>query len=112
MHALRLMQASSLLNLLLDLLENPQNRYHIVHIAGTKGKGTTSTATALLLQARGFRVGLYTSPHLLRLEERIHCIGRDCSASELVGLVNRMREVSEKLESEARWAASTSTAQS
>lgn len=85
---------------LLDLLGNPHNRYHIVHVAGTKGKGTTSNATAHLLHACGFRVGVYTSPHLLRLEERIHCLGRDCSKTELVGLVNRMREASEKLEAE------------
>jgi dihydrofolate synthase / folylpolyglutamate synthase len=83
---------------LLDLLGNPQNQYRIVHVAGTKGKGTTSNATAHLLNACGFRVGVYTSPHLLRLEERIHCIGRDCSPVELVGLVQRMRDASEKLE--------------
>ena len=85
---------------LLDLLGNPQNQYRIVHVAGTKGKGTTSNATANLLHACGFRVGVYTSPHLLRLEERIHCIGRDCSPTELVGLVNRMRVAAEKLENE------------
>lgn len=85
---------------LLDLLGNPQNQYRIVHVAGTKGKGTTSNATAHLLHACGFRVGVYTSPHLLRLEERIHCIGRDCSAAELVGLVQRMRDASAQLEAE------------
>ncbi len=85
---------------LLDLLGNPQNRYHIVHVAGTKGKGTTSGAIGCLLHACGFRVGIYTSPHLLRLEERIRCIGRDCSAGELVGLVNHMRAAAETLETE------------
>ena len=85
---------------LLELLGQPQNRYRIVHVAGTKGKGTTSHAIANLLFACGFRVGLYTSPHLLRLEERIQCIGRDCSASELVSLVDRMRDAAETLETE------------
>ncbi len=85
---------------LLDLLGNPQNHYRIVHVAGTKGKGTTSNAIGCLLNACGFRVGVYTSPHLLRLEERIQCIGRDCSAIELVSLVDRMRVASEKLEAE------------
>ncbi len=85
---------------LLDLIGNPQNRYQIVHVAGTKGKGTTSNAIAALLHACGFRVGVYTSPHLLRLEERIHCIGRDCTAVELVSLVDRMRHAAEVLEAE------------
>ncbi len=85
---------------LLALLGNPQSRYRIVHVAGTKGKGTTSNAIACLLHACGFRVGIYTSPHLLRLEERIHCIGRDCTAQELVGLVDRMRVAAQQLESE------------
>ena len=85
---------------LLTLLGNPQDRYQIVHVAGTKGKGTTSTAIASLLNACGFRVGLYTSPHLLRLEERIRCIGRDCTADELVSLIDRMRGAAEVLEEE------------
>jgi dihydrofolate synthase/folylpolyglutamate synthase len=85
---------------LLELLGNPQNQYQIVHVAGTKGKGTTSSAIACLLNSCGFRVGVYTSPHLLRLEERIQCVGRDCSASELVALVNRMRKAAETLETD------------
>jgi dihydrofolate synthase/folylpolyglutamate synthase len=85
---------------LLDLLGNPQNGYRIVHVAGTKGKGTTSHAIACLLNACGFRVGVYTSPHLLRLEERIQCLGHHCSARELVGLVDRMRHVADVLEAE------------
>ena len=85
---------------LLSLLGNPQNRYQIVHVAGTKGKGTTSVAIATLLNACGFRVGIYTSPHLLRLEERIRCVGRDCTPNELVSLVDRMRGPAETLEME------------
>ncbi len=85
---------------LLELLGNPHDRYKIVHVAGTKGKGTTSNTIAALLHACGERVGVYTSPHLLRLEERIHCIGRDCTASEMVGLVQRVRTAAEQLEKE------------
>ena len=85
---------------LLELLGKPQNRYRIVHVAGTKGKGTTSHAIANLLGTCGLRVGVYTSPHLLRLEERIQCIGRDCSAGELIRLVDRMRQAAETLETE------------
>ena len=54
------------------MLGNPHLAYPTVHIAGTKGKGSTSAMTAALLHAAGFEtVGLYTSPHLMKLEERI-----------------------------------------
>ncbi len=56
---------------LLAALGNPQDDWRAVHIAGTKGKGSTATLTAALLQACGLRVGLYTSPHLVSVRERI-----------------------------------------
>lgn len=55
---------------LLESLGNPQHSFRSVHVAGTKGKGSTSHYLASLLRELGFRVGLHTSPHLLRLEER------------------------------------------
>ena len=56
---------------LLDLLGNPHSKIHTVHIAGTKGKGSTATMLAKMLEANGYRVGLYTSPHVVNLHERI-----------------------------------------
>src|SRR5687767_1632690 len=71
---------------LLDRLENPHNGRPIVHIAGTKGKGSTAAMISAVLIAAGYRVGLYTSPHLTRLEERFEVNGEPCSAASLVEL--------------------------
>ena len=57
---------------LLERLGNPQDRLRIVHVAGTKGKGSTSAMIAAVLQAAGYRTGLFTSPHLERVEAA-HC---------------------------------------
>ncbi|HNR96028.1 MAG TPA: bifunctional folylpolyglutamate synthase/dihydrofolate synthase, partial [Anaerolineae bacterium] len=56
---------------LLDALGNPERRYLSVHIAGTKGKGSTSAMLASILRQAGYRTGLYTSPHLHSFRERI-----------------------------------------
>src|SRR3954471_23900892 len=56
---------------LLARLGNPQDALQIVHVAGTKGKGSTSAMIAAALSAAAYRTGLYTSPHLHRIEERI-----------------------------------------
>jgi dihydrofolate synthase/folylpolyglutamate synthase len=65
----------------------------IVHIAGTKGKGSTSAMVAAALTAAGMKTGLYTSPHLHHLEERFKIDGRPCSQAELVALVDRIEPV-------------------
>ena len=53
----------------------PQTRYRTLHIAGTNGKGSTAAMAAAMLQAAGYRVGLYTSPHLVEFRERIRVNG-------------------------------------
>ncbi len=63
----------------------------VVHIAGTKGKGSTATMVAEMLSAAGLRTGLYTSPHLLRLEERFTVNGQLPTADEVVALVQMLR---------------------
>ncbi len=60
---------------LLDVLGNPHLKYKTVHIAGTKGKGSTATMLAEMLRANGTKVGLYTSPHVMNLRERIRVDG-------------------------------------
>ncbi len=62
---------------LLSALGHPERSFPVVHIAGTNGKGSTSSMIASILSAAGYRVGLYTSPHLLRFHERIRVGGRE-----------------------------------
>src|ERR1019366_9193389 len=75
---------------LLELLGNPHDGLRIVHIAGSKGKGSTSAMLASILQHEGYSVGLFTSPHLVAVEERIQIdqapIGRD----DLAGLMQEI----------------------
>ncbi len=56
---------------LLDIFNNPQNNLKLIHVAGSKGKGSTGTFIASILSEKGFKVGLYTSPHLIDYRERI-----------------------------------------
>jgi dihydrofolate synthase/folylpolyglutamate synthase len=76
---------------LLDRLGNPQNRLRILHIAGSKGKGSTAAMLAAILRQAGYRTGLFTSPHLCRVEERIQVDGRPIAAEELVPLLDEIR---------------------
>lgn len=69
----------------------------LVHIAGTKGKGSTAALVAGALTASGLRTGLYTSPHLHRLEERFRVDGRLCEPAEFVELVTRVRTAAKRL---------------
>ena len=64
---------------LLRLMGDPQNKMRFVHVAGTNGKGSTCSMTASILQAAGYRVGLYTSPYILRFNERMKVDGVDIS---------------------------------
>ena len=78
---------------LLQRLGNPQDALRIVHIAGTKGKGSTAAMVAGILGAAGYRTGLYSSPHLDRVEERIAIDGEHCSPDELTRHVARIQPV-------------------
>ncbi|XZF16616.1 bifunctional folylpolyglutamate synthase/dihydrofolate synthase [Chitinophagaceae bacterium MMS25-I14] len=69
------------------LLDNPQNSYKTIHIAGTNGKGSTSHALAAILQEAGYKVGLYTSPHLVDFRERIRINGVPVSEQWVVDFV-------------------------
>lgn len=83
---------------ILKELDNPELAYDIIHIAGTKGKGTTAHLIYDGLRANGRRVGLYTSPHLLKLEERFQFCGEMCSERELVELIDVVLPVSHRVE--------------
>ena len=73
---------------LLAAIDNPHHRFPVVHVAGTKGKGSTVAMLAAVLQAAGHRVGRYMSPHVDALEERICIGGRPISAADLVRAFN------------------------
>ncbi len=83
---------------LLSLVGNPHKKTPSVHIAGSKGKGSTATMLAKMLESNGYSVGLYTSPHLVHLHERIRVNSNMISDSEMLGLMNRIHASLEKLE--------------
>jgi len=76
---------------LLARLAHPQRRYRAIHIAGTNGKGSTAAMTASILQAAHYRVGLYTSPHLIDFRERIQVDGQLIPDHCVTELVERIR---------------------
>lgn len=85
---------------LLDRLGRPQDALRFVHVAGTNGKGSTCAYLAAVLQAAGYRTGLFTSPFILRFEERIRVNGSDISRDDLARATLLVREQAEALERE------------
>ncbi len=82
---------------LLSLLGDPHAKISTAHIAGTKGKGSTATMLARMLESNGYNVGLYTSPHLVHLHERIVVNSEMIGDPAMLGLVNRIHAAVEKL---------------
>ncbi len=87
---------------LLLALGNPQNRFLSVHVAGTNGKGSVSAMLAGILRAHGLKAGLYTSPHLARVEERVRVDGKTIAPARFRGLVTRLKGVIDGLMAEGR----------
>jgi dihydrofolate synthase/folylpolyglutamate synthase len=83
---------------LLGRLGNPHRALRVIHIAGSKGKGSTASMIASILSAAGYHTGLYTSPHLERVEERISVNGFSASGTDLVQLVRSVQPHVEMLE--------------
>jgi len=75
----------------LDLLGNPEKKINFVHVAGSKGKGSTSAMLAAILSHQGFRTGLYTSPHLFFVEERFSINGQNISADSLDLILTKIK---------------------
>lgn len=78
---------------LLKKLGNPQDQFRSVHIAGTKGKGSTCVMVASMLQATGYKVGLYTSPHLVDIRERIQVNGEMISHADFARLIRLVEPI-------------------
>src|SRR6202035_5040927 len=84
---------------LLRLLGDPHQRLRIVHVAGSKGKGSTSAMLAAVLRQAGYRTGVVTSPHLSRVEERLQVDGRLILREELTALMSDIRAAAEDRDS-------------
>jgi dihydrofolate synthase/folylpolyglutamate synthase len=76
-----------------SLLGNPHKNFLSIHVAGTNGKGSVSAMTASVVSAHGFKVGLFTSPHLVSFTERIRINNEPISESDVVSLTNEIRAI-------------------
>lgn len=85
------------MRLLLKKLGNPQERFRSVHVAGTKGKGSTCAMVASMLQAAGYKVGLYTSPHLVDVRERIVINGQMISEADFGRLARQIEPIVQRI---------------
>jgi dihydrofolate synthase/folylpolyglutamate synthase len=80
----------------LELLGDPHRRIRAVHIAGTKGKGSVAAMVDASLRAAGYRVALYTKPHLVKLTERTRIGGAEMPASLMLDYITRLRDIFER----------------
>lgn len=87
------------MNKFLKAIGNPHKKIKTVHIAGTKGKGSTATMLSKMIEANGYSVGLYTSPHVMTLHERIAVNSEMIDKKIMVTLLNRLHPVIEKFAS-------------
>ncbi|MBN2013469.1 bifunctional folylpolyglutamate synthase/dihydrofolate synthase [candidate division KSB1 bacterium] len=83
---------------LLEELGNPHQQYKTIHVAGTNGKGSTCAMLTSILVAQGYRTGLFTSPHLIDVTERIRCNNVDISYPDLIELIQEAKPYIEKYE--------------
>jgi len=93
------------MRVLLEALEHPEKKFPALLIAGTNGKGSTAATLASVLQASGYKTGLYTSPHLVRINERIRIDGAAIADNEFALIHDLVDRTAERLvtESELPW---------
>jgi dihydrofolate synthase/folylpolyglutamate synthase len=89
-HGVKLALANSVA--LMEIMGNPHLKFPSIHVAGTNGKGSTSAFIAAILQSAGFRVGLYTSPHLVNFTERIRINNIQIPEQKIIELAQRVRQ--------------------
>ncbi|MCP3025532.1 folylpolyglutamate synthase/dihydrofolate synthase family protein [Halobacillus sp. A5] len=82
---------------MMDRLGHPENQLHAIHVAGTNGKGSTVSFLRHLLQGQGYTVGTFTSPYIVRFNERISMNGEPVSDYELIELVEAVKPLVEGL---------------
>lgn len=84
---------------LFDEINNPQDNFMCIHVAGTNGKGTTSALIQKMLISSGRKVGLYTSPHLIRFNERIRVNGKMISDDDVIEFFKRVQSAIDLIKS-------------
>jgi dihydrofolate synthase/folylpolyglutamate synthase len=85
------------MNELMKRLGRPERRLPLVHVAGTNGKGSTAAMLESVLRCAGYRTGLYTSPHLMDIRERIRMNGKCISRKDMAACADAVRRPAEKL---------------
>ena len=84
---------------LLKFLNNPQDNFKTIHIAGTNGKGSTAAIISSILIANSYKVGLYTSPHLINFNERIRVNGVTITDPEIISFMKHVEPANNKIKS-------------
>ena len=77
----------------LESIGSPQHQYKTIHIAGTNGKGSTAAMLEAIYRCQGYKTGLFTSPHLVSLRERVRVNGRAIDKRSVASFVDRHRKV-------------------
>ena len=86
------------MRILMDMLGNPQDRLKFIHVAGTNGKGSACAMLASVFKEAGYRTGLFTSPHLIKYNERMKINGADIDDEEFARLISDVSEAAGKME--------------
>ena len=88
------------MRILSERLKNPERSFPIIHVAGTNGKGSVCSMLSSIYQSNDYNVGLFSSPHLIDLGERIQLNGENMSLDEMERMVDRIRPIAEEMEKE------------
>ena len=86
---------------LLELMGNPQNKLKFIHVAGTNGKGSVCACLSEVLSQAGYKTGMYTSPHLMKINERFKINGEDIDDKEFADLITKVRDITETMSERA-----------
>lgn len=86
------------IKILCEKLENPQNKYNVIHVGGTNGKGSVCKFISSVLKKSGYRTGLYLSPHLQRFSERIVVDDEEIKEEEISNLVSKLKPIVDEME--------------
>jgi len=90
------------IRVMMEALGNPQLKFPALHIAGTNGKGSVAAMAESMLRTAGWRTGLFTSPHLERIQERIRINGSEISSRPFASLISRISSLEDTLLANAR----------